>query len=50
MTQLTPGGYMRGVLQRNGQNIIDFRPDGYTFTTNPQTYNYNAFTAFAAAN
>ncbi|GJE97162.1 glycoside hydrolase family 71 protein [Phanerochaete sordida] len=47
---LTPGGYMRGVLERDGQTVIDLRPDGYTFDANPQTYNYNAFTAFASAN
>ena len=46
---LTPGGYMRGVLVRDGQTLIDLRPDNYTFTASPQTYNYNAFTAFASA-
>ncbi|KIP05382.1 glycoside hydrolase family 71 protein [Phlebiopsis gigantea 11061_1 CR5-6] len=49
-TNLTPGGYMRGTLARNGQTVIDFTPQGYTFDANPQTYNYNAFTAFAGAN
>ncbi|KAI0086496.1 glycoside hydrolase [Irpex rosettiformis] len=48
-TQLTPGGYMRGVLERDGQTVIDLKPEGYSFTANPQAYNYNAFTAFAAA-
>ncbi|PSR74813.1 hypothetical protein PHLCEN_2v9527 [Hermanssonia centrifuga] len=44
-TDLTPGGYMRGTIVRNGQTIVDFRPDGYNFTANPQAYNYNAFAA-----
>ena len=48
-TDLTPGGYMRGVLERNGQTVIDFRPQGYNFTANPSTYNYNAFTAFTSS-
>lgn len=48
-TDLTPGGYMRGTVQRNGQTVIDFRPQGYTFNANPQTYNYNAFTAFTSS-
>lgn len=47
--ELTPGGYMRGVLTRDGQTVIDLRPQGYTFTATPQTYNFNAFTAFAGA-
>ena len=44
---LTPGGYMRGVLSRNGETVIDFRPQGYNFTATPETYNYNAFAAYA---
>ena len=47
--ELTPGGYMRGVLTRDGKTVIDLRPQGYTFTATPQTYNFNAFTAFAGA-
>ena len=49
-TALTPGGFMRGTLVRNGQTVVDLRPQNYTFDPNPQTYNYNAFTAFASAN
>ena len=45
---LTPGGYMRGTLARGGQTVVDLKPAGYTFTANPQTYNYNAFTAFSS--
>ena len=48
--QLTPGGYMHGTVVRNGQTIIDLKPDGYSFNPNPQNYNYNAFMAFAGAN
>ncbi|THH27989.1 hypothetical protein EUX98_g6196 [Antrodiella citrinella] len=49
-TQLTPGGYMHGTVVRNGQTIIDLKPDGYTFNPNPPSYNYNAFVAFQGAN
>lgn len=45
---LTPGGYMRGTIARNGQNVVDFRPDGYTFDANPPSYNYNAFAAVSS--
>lgn len=45
---LTPGGYMRGTVTRNGQTVLDLRPQGYTFNANPDVYNYNAFTASAS--
>ena len=48
--QLTPGGYMHGTVVRNGQTVIDLKPDGYTFNPNPPDYNYNAFVAYAGAN
>lgn len=47
-TLLTPGGYMRGTVVRDGQTVLDLRPAGYTFDANPETYNYNAFTASAS--
>ena len=34
---------MRGTVVRDGQTIIDLRPEGYTFDANPPVYNYNAF-------
>ncbi|KAI0354931.1 glycoside hydrolase [Trametes cingulata] len=46
---LTPGGYMHGTLSRNGETVIDLKPDGYTFDPNPTTYNFNVFVALGAA-
>ena len=46
---LTPGGYMRGTITRNGQTVVDLRPQDYTFDANPSSYNYNAFTASATS-
>ncbi|EMD39964.1 glycoside hydrolase family 71 protein [Gelatoporia subvermispora B] len=47
--QLTPGGYMQGTISRNGNTVVDLKPDNYTFNPNPPTYNYNAFVAFASS-
>ncbi|KAI0917175.1 hypothetical protein AcV5_007718 [Taiwanofungus camphoratus] len=44
---LTPGGYMHGTISRNGANVIDLQPGGYTFETNPSMYNFNAFVAYS---
>ena len=46
---LTPGGFMHGTLTRNGQTVIDLKPDGYKFDPNPAAFNYNAFTASASS-
>ncbi|KAI0822261.1 glycoside hydrolase [Trametes gibbosa] len=46
---LTPGGFMHGTLTRNGQTVIDLKPDGYKFDPNPATFNYNAFVASASS-
>ncbi|KAI0354941.1 glycoside hydrolase [Trametes cingulata] len=46
---LTPGGFMHGTLTRNGQTVIDLKPDGYTFDPNPPAFNYNAFVASASS-
>lgn len=46
---LTPGGYIRGTMMRNGQTVIDFRPDGFTFNANPPAYNYNVFAAVSGS-
>ncbi|TFK87288.1 glycoside hydrolase family 71 protein [Polyporus arcularius HHB13444] len=46
---LTAGGYMRGVLTRGGQTVIDLKPDGFVFNANPSAYNFNAFVANATA-
>ena len=47
--ELTPGGYMQASLSRNGNTVVNLQPDGYSFNPNPQTYNYNAFVAFASS-
>ena len=39
------GGYMRAMMQRNGQTITDFAPANYFYQPNPSLYNYNVFTA-----
>ncbi|KAI0670819.1 glycoside hydrolase [Trametes maxima] len=46
---LTPGGYMRGTLERNGATVIDLKPSGYKFDPNPAVYNFNAFVALGTA-
>ncbi|KAH9854653.1 glycoside hydrolase [Lenzites betulinus] len=46
---LTPGGYMHGTLERGGAAVIDLRPDGYTFNSNPETYNFNIFVAHGSS-
>ncbi|PPQ91664.1 hypothetical protein CVT25_012877 [Psilocybe cyanescens] len=46
---ISPGGTMKGVVQRNGQTIVELNPTDFTFQGNPQTYNFNAFVASATA-
>ncbi|KAF7440239.1 hypothetical protein PC9H_000583 [Pleurotus ostreatus] len=36
-------------MTKNGQVIINYSPAGYTFITNPVTYNYNAYVDSASA-
>ncbi|CCM03533.1 uncharacterized protein FIBRA_05667 [Fibroporia radiculosa] len=47
---LTPGSGMSGTLSRNGATVVQVAPSAsqYTFNQNPQTYNYNAFVAYAS--
>ncbi|KAI0044393.1 glycoside hydrolase family 71 protein [Auriscalpium vulgare] len=47
-TPLSAGGIMHGTIERNGQNVVDFQPDGFVFQGAPQTYNYNAFVAVSS--
>jgi len=46
---ITPGGTMKGVIQRNGQTIVELNPTEFTFQGSPQSYNFNAFVASATA-
>ncbi|KAH9480429.1 Glucan endo-1,3-alpha-glucosidase agn1 [Psilocybe cubensis] len=48
---ITPGGTMKGVIQRDGQTVVELAPtaDEFTFQGSPQTYNFNAFVASATA-
>ncbi|KAI0335934.1 glycoside hydrolase [Cubamyces sp. BRFM 1775] len=50
-TSLTPDGYMRGTLERDGEVVVDIMPppEEYTFRTDPSSYNFNVFVALGAA-
>ena len=49
---LTAGSGMSATMTRNGATVLSVDPgtDAYTFNSNPQTYNFNAFVAYATAN
>ena len=42
---IAAGGFMKATLTRNGQTVLDFQPEGFTFNPTPATFNYNAFVA-----
>ena len=44
---LKVGDTLSASLSRNGQNVVSVKPDDFTFSGNPQTYNYNAFVAMS---
>ncbi|KIM43198.1 glycoside hydrolase family 71 protein [Hebeloma cylindrosporum] len=46
---ITPGGTMKGVIQRGGKTIVELNPTQFTFQGSPQSFNFNAFVASAAA-
>ncbi|KAF8798939.1 glycoside hydrolase family 71 protein [Phlegmacium glaucopus] len=46
---ITPGGIMKGTIERNGQTIVELNPNEFTFQGSPTTYNFNAFVASATA-
>ena len=46
---LTPGASIHATLKRNGQPIIDLQPKGFSLQSSPETFDYNAFVAFAKA-
>ncbi|KAH7909032.1 glycoside hydrolase family 71 protein [Hygrophoropsis aurantiaca] len=37
------GGYMHGLIERNGEIQVDLQPGNFTFNPNPSSYNFNAF-------
>ncbi|KAG9313201.1 glycoside hydrolase family 71 protein [Chiua virens] len=39
------GGFMKAVLKRNSQTIIDLEPKDFRFDPSPSSYNFNAFVA-----
>ncbi|KAF9483528.1 glycoside hydrolase family 71 protein [Pholiota conissans] len=46
---ITPGDTMKGVIQRNGDTVLELNPADFTFQGSPQAYNFNAFVAGAIA-
>lgn len=46
---LTPGGYMRGTLERDNATVIELKPDGYTLDPAPVKYNFNVFVAYGSS-
>ncbi|KDR82870.1 hypothetical protein GALMADRAFT_58253 [Galerina marginata CBS 339.88] len=46
---ISPGGTMKGVIQRDGQTVVELNPTEFSFQGNPQNYNFNAFVASATA-
>jgi glucan endo-1,3-alpha-glucosidase len=48
---ITPGGTMRGVIQRDGNTVVELNPgpEAFTFQGSPNSYNFNVFVASATA-
>ncbi|KAG6331266.1 hypothetical protein ID866_7823 [Astraeus odoratus] len=40
---ISAGGYMEATLVRNGQTVVNLKPDNFTFNPTPSSYNFNAF-------
>ncbi|RXW22872.1 hypothetical protein EST38_g2977 [Candolleomyces aberdarensis] len=49
---ITPGGIMKGVIERDGKVVVELAPtpEQFTFQGSPKNYNFNAFVASAVAN
>ena len=49
---LAAGAGMSATMTRNGATVLSVSPgtDAYTFNPNPETYNFNAFVAYATSN
>jgi len=46
---INAGGTMKGIIQRDGQTIVELNPSEFTFQGSPQVYNFNAFVTSATA-
>jgi len=46
---ILPGGFMKTVIQREGETVLELEPKKFHFEANPTMYNYNAFVAAATA-
>ena len=48
---ITPGGTIRGVIQRGGKIVVDLNPgpEAFVFQGSPKSYNFNVFVAGATA-
>lgn len=46
---ITPGGTMRGVIQRDNKTVVELAPKDFTFQGSPSSYNFNAYVASATA-
>ena len=46
---ISPGGTMKGTIERGGQTIVELNPTEFTFQGKPPSYNFNAFVAGATA-
>ncbi|KAF9452895.1 glycoside hydrolase family 71 protein [Macrolepiota fuliginosa MF-IS2] len=46
---ITPGGTMKGTIQRDGKTVVELSPKEFTFQGTPTSYNFNVFVASATA-
>jgi len=46
---ITPGGTMKGTIERNGEIIVQVNPSNFTFQGNPSAYNFNILAVSATA-
>jgi len=46
---ISPGGTMKGTIERDGQTVVELNPTEFTFQGSPPSYNFNAFVASAIA-
>ncbi|KAF9049586.1 hypothetical protein BDZ89DRAFT_1057464 [Hymenopellis radicata] len=46
---ISAGDTMKGVIERDGDAVVELSPESFSFQGSPQTYNFNAFVASASA-